>query len=124
MAMHAAIHGHFKWFDYLSSETYFGIAGTSNVFIGQMLMFDLNQLALTDSDGKTALQLAEDNGHTKIADILRRHLQAIVDNQTAAIDDDGNDVAKHQQLRRQAWRALGETNQAKEDLGKANEETN
>lgn len=121
IAMVAAIHGHSGWFDSIDKPAYFGIAGESNVFIGQMLMFDLDQLALTDNDGKTALQLAEENGHTAIADILRRHLQAIIDNQTAAIETGGDDIAKHQELRGLAWQALGNTEKAQEDSGNAKE---
>jgi len=121
IAMHAAIHGRPEWFEFLSRPAYFGVAGKVNVYIGGLVPLNVDQLALTDIDGKTALQLAEENGHAEIADILRRHLQAIVDNQTAEIDNGGDDVAEHQELRRQAWRALGVTEKAKEDLDKANE---
>jgi ankyrin repeat protein len=78
IAMTAAAHGHAAWFEPLQRASYLGNAGKDNVYVGEMVPFDLDQLSLTDSGGKTALQLAEENGHTEIADILRRHLQAIV----------------------------------------------
>jgi hypothetical protein len=105
----------------LTDPRYFGIAGKANVYIGGMVPFDVDQLALTDSDRKTALQLAEENGHTQIADILRRHLQAIVENQTTEIEKGRDDVGKHRELRRLAWQALGETEKAKQDADATNE---
>jgi ankyrin repeat protein len=62
-----------------------GKAGAENGFVGEMLAFDLEQLALADRAGKTALQLARDHGHTEIADTLSRHLETVVANQTDAI---------------------------------------
>lgn len=114
IAMTAAIAGHVSWFERLTLAPYFGKAGSDNLFVGQMLAFDVTQLALTDGDGKTALQLAEENDQTEIADILRRHLQAIVDSATAEINKGGDDVSKHQELRRLALQALDEADSTDE----------
>jgi ankyrin repeat protein len=84
IAIQAAIHGHTEWFERLMHPAYLGVAGTPNVFVGEMLPFDLEQLAVRDSDGKTALDHAREEGHQEIAAILTRHLQAIIDRESAA----------------------------------------
>jgi serine/threonine protein kinase/ankyrin repeat protein len=118
IAMHAAMHGHRKWFEKLESDEFVGVTRGGGV------PFELDQLALTDKDGKTALQLAEDNGHTEIANVLRRHLQAIVDDQTAEIEKGGEGVERRRRLRRLAWEALGETEKARDDADDTGQEAN
>ena len=119
IAMHAALNGSFEKDRLLASPPYFGSAGDATVFMGEMLSFDLSALALQDEDGKTALQHAKDRGHQQVVDILTQHLQAIVRNQSVAIDSEGGPVDRCYQLRGQAWQALGETERAKEDLDRA-----
>lgn len=67
-------------------QALFGKAGRDLGFVREMVAFDVDQLALRDQQGRTALQLAKDRGHTVIADILTRHLQRIVTNQSNFLD--------------------------------------
>jgi ankyrin repeat protein/predicted Ser/Thr protein kinase len=64
----------------------FGKAGAEAGFTGEMLSFDVDQLALSDRDGQTALQLARAGGHQEIADILTRHLQTLVADETRLLE--------------------------------------
>jgi serine/threonine protein kinase/ankyrin repeat protein len=106
-------------FHWLTKPPFFGVAGVDNVFVGLMLLFDLERsLSVLDDDGKSALQLAEEQGHKEIAGILRRHLEAIVANQAAEINKGGEAVSNHYRLRGLAWRALGEKEKADADLKK------
>ena len=88
----------------------------------EMLPFDHAALAQQDNDGKTALQLAQENGHTTVAEILTRHLQAIIEAQTASIAEGGDQLAIHYRLRGQAWQALGDAEKAQADFDKLNAE--
>jgi ankyrin repeat protein len=121
--MHAVLGGHAEqsdWFEndgWLTKPPYFGTAGMANVFIGRMLIFELERgLSLLDNDGKSVLQLADEHGHKEIAGILRRHLEAIVANQTAAIEKGDEGVPANYRLRGLAWRALGQKDKAESDL--------
>lgn len=118
--MHAAIHGQIELFLALEEERYFGVAGALNVFVGRMLLFDLEQsLGLLDSEGKSALHHAEEYSRQEIANLLRRHLQAIVAHQTREIEKRGENVARCHRLRGLAHQALGEREQAEADLAAA-----
>ena len=108
-AMHAAMNGIVEWFEPLTHELLLGVAGVENRFVGNWLTLDLDQLAVRDNGGKTAFQLAVDGGHTKIVEILRRHLEAVSANQTAEIEKGGENVMRHIRLRNSARVALGET---------------
>jgi uncharacterized protein (TIGR03067 family) len=107
-------------FEWLNKPPYFGVAGLDNIYIGPMLMFELDRgLSVLDNDGNSVLQLAEQHGREKIAAVLRRQLEEIVKNQTAEIDKGGESVAKNYRLRGLAWRALGEKAKAASDLQRA-----
>jgi len=112
IAMRAAVHGHVEWFEPLTASPYFGLAGGAYernfTFVGPLACFQLEQLALRDIEGKTALQLAEQHGHQRIADILRAHLEAILAHQTSLIDQGGEGVAQHIRWRATARMALGQ----------------
>jgi hypothetical protein len=68
-----------------------------------MLSFDVDQLALGDCAGQTALQLARGGGHEEIADILTRHLQTLVANETRVLER----LARGEMTDAEAARELG-----------------
>lgn len=124
--MHVVLSGHAEqsdWFEndgWLTKPPYFGVAGVDNIFIGRMLIFDLaRSVSILDNSGKSVVQLAEQHGHEAIARTLRRHLEAIITNQTAEITKGGDSVAKHYRLRGLAWQALGDQQQAEAEFKKA-----
>ncbi len=106
-AMAAAIHGHRAWFERLDGPRSNNGAERGS-FVGPMQIFDVDQLALTDMDDKTALQLAEEHGSPQIGQMLRRYLEAVVEQQTQRLDAADGDREKHLEVRRQARRALGQ----------------
>jgi len=73
-------------------------------------------LATTDSLPDTA-----DFTHADEQLVQRRHLKAIVANQTAEIEKGGEGVTKQYRLRGLAWRALGDREKAEADFQKAKE---
>lgn len=95
-------------------------AKESEGHVGLLLIFELERsLSVLDNESKSVVPLAESNGHTAVARILRRHLEAIITNQTAEIAKGGTDVAKLHRLRGLAWQALGDPQQAEAELKKA-----
>ncbi|HAV63093.1 MAG TPA: hypothetical protein DCY13_12105, partial [Verrucomicrobiales bacterium] len=72
--MHLAAQGTLAPFVQLRDARQFGQAGSRRGFVGAWVALDVDQLAVRDGEGKTALQLARENGHTEVADILERHL--------------------------------------------------
>jgi ankyrin repeat protein len=78
--MHFAAKGALAPFAQLRDARQFGQAGSRQGFVGAWVALDVGQLALRDGEGKTALQLARDQGHTEVADILERHLQKLLGN--------------------------------------------
>jgi ankyrin repeat protein len=64
-----------------------GKAGAENGFVGEMLAFDVEQLALVDRKGNNALSLARTSSNdARVADILTRHLETLIANETLTID--------------------------------------
>jgi hypothetical protein len=64
-----------------------GKAGAESGFVGEMLAFDVEQLALVDREGNTALSLARTSSdNARVADILTRHLETLIANETLTID--------------------------------------
>ena len=123
--MHLVLGGHAeddRWleqFEWLTKPPYYGVAGQDNLYVGLMLLFELERsLSVLDKDRQSLLQIAEAHGDARIADILRRHLQKIVVNQTAEIDRGGDTVRDHYRLRALAWQALGEKDKAEADFKK------
>jgi uncharacterized protein (TIGR03067 family) len=121
--MHAVLGGHVeedRWleqFERLTQPPYLGVAGEDNLYVGAMLLFELERsLSVLDKDRKSLLQIAEAHGDARIADILRRHLQMIVVNQTAEIESGGDAARDHYRLRALAWQALGEKDKAEADF--------
>jgi serine/threonine protein kinase/ankyrin repeat protein len=101
----------------LSESPYLGQAGVSNLYVGPMLVFELERgISVLNNEGRSVLQLAEQLGRTRIAAILRRHLEAIIINQTDMIKQGGDDTADHYRLRALAWQALGEKEKAEADF--------
>jgi len=85
-AMHFASAGVTTPFETLGESHLFGKAGAKVGFVGSMVAFDIDQLALADNAGKTALELAREHGHTEIADTLWRHLETLVAHETTEIE--------------------------------------
>jgi ankyrin repeat protein/predicted Ser/Thr protein kinase len=63
-----------------------GKAGAENGFVGEMLAFDVDQLARVDRHGHTAMSLARTASDARIAGILTRHLEALLANETTLIE--------------------------------------
>lgn len=75
----------------LTKSPCFGIAGQNNVYVGAMVVFDLEiSLSVLDRDGQSVLQLAEQHKSPEVARILRRHLEMIITNQTNEIQKGGD----------------------------------
>ncbi len=142
-AMHFAITGSSTPFETLAKSHLFGKAGPETGFVGKMVPFDVDQLALVDKDDNTVLQLARNHGRNEIADILWRHLETLVANQTAEIERIGSGaitmeerglarelnrslervadeaLRSRYEIRALAWQALGEREKAVEDYQRA-----
>jgi len=66
-------------------------------------------LALTDTNGQTAIALAETHGHGEIADLLRGELRAIIDHCSAVLAAEGAFTPRSVlEIREAAQSALGE----------------
>lgn len=78
-------------------------------------------MGVKNPDGKTALQLAIELGHTEIAQILRDELNRRTKHYTRAINSGGDYMCIYYLVRAQAYQALGETAKAEADLKKAKE---
>jgi hypothetical protein len=77
-----------------------GKAGAENGFVGEMLSFDVDQLALVDREGQNTLDLARTSHDAKIADILARHLEQLTEATTATIERlRSGDVTDHELAR-------------------------
>ncbi len=81
-----AIAGTVAPFAELKTPPLFGRAGSRQGFIGARMVLDVDQLAVVDHDGRTALQLAREHGHPEIADLIERHLKSLVSNLTADLE--------------------------------------
>jgi hypothetical protein len=78
-------------------------------------------LALTDKEGKTAIQLARESGHPDIAEMLVAEMERTIDHYTRAIAADGTPLLAYQCFTCRAWahRALGHTADADKDFAEA-----
>ena len=85
-AMWFAANGTLAPFKRLDGSHQFGKAGSEKGFVGELVALDVDQLALADREGRTALQLAREHGHAAIADVLTRHLETLIGNETSSID--------------------------------------
>ncbi|MFN0126856.1 MAG: protein kinase domain-containing protein [Verrucomicrobiales bacterium] len=73
-------------FSALVESHQFGKTGSENGFVGPMLAFDVEQLAVADRAGRTAWQAARDAGHTDSARLLKSHLDTLISNESKALD--------------------------------------
>lgn len=73
-------------FNALFDSQQIGKAGPENGFVGALLAFDIDQLAVVDMAGRTAAQVARNGGHTDTAVLLKAHLDALISNESRALE--------------------------------------
>jgi serine/threonine protein kinase/ankyrin repeat protein len=115
-AMHIALSGH--------RQLAQSLLEASVTFTASSFLLSPEVLAVTDHAGKTAIQIAEENGHGVLAQMFSTRMEQNIEYLNRAIADDANmpDLRRNLTARGWAHRALGHTEDADKDFARAAKE--
>jgi ankyrin repeat protein len=126
-AMHAVVNGRKRFLQEMA-EVFEGPLPAVNVGVWVHPFLAADALRVTDNEGKTALQLADEQKQAEIAALLRGYLDKVIDKETQVIAKSGvaggnyipmNYRPMHYRYRAFAIQARGDSAEAAADLEEA-----